>query len=94
MSADQYREYREEGDEWKPEEEQSPDSLIFQKSGEHVCGHEHFTQDFAAWDFEHRDCQLDFQPLFLLIPEHGRIPKYVGMRIVCHAHQQAFLKRQ
>lgn len=82
-----------EGEEWKgeSEEQQDPESLVLKKSGE-LFGVPLMTQDFAAWDFEHRNCDLDFEPLFVLIRENSRVPEYRGMIITCKKHKICFHK--
>lgn len=86
--SDPYKEFQDdpEGDE---EEPQHPDTLLKKTLGEHA-GQEVFQQDFAAWEFEHRACPLDFSPLFIVVPEKSRIPEYLGMLITCHTHREQF----
>lgn len=79
------------GEEWKEEEPQDPDTLINKKIGE-VDGCPICVEDFAAWDFRHRNCKLKFEPLFIVDPTKSRIPNYMGMLITCEAHKEKFTR--
>lgn len=91
MSGDQYREF-EDDQPHDDEEPQDPDTLIVKQVGE-VNGTPILREDFAAWDFRHRNCGLEFYPLFVIYPEKSRIPEFIGLVITCHQCREKFTKR-
>lgn len=70
---------------------QSPDTLINKKIGE-INGQPLCVEDFAAWDFRHRKCELVFEPIFMVNPQHSRVPQFMGMLITCKKCREQFTK--